>query len=221
MIGLARTRADLQRADSRAEAAGSEHLRFSRLCRYERRHIRANLVPVGEDQASHLELSREITRPFQRPVWRGLPGAQGPVHSDAQGAGHGPPQDVEILPQRHRPGRHAGRSAPSARACSPIPRVCGEQDAGHRSFCNLFAFHQLVSPPEVQEKVAHDCRLAQIGCVDDKALIADELIATLEPIRKTSRSVPRPKRQGELLNVLRKGSREAARACRGNDGPGT
>ena len=47
---------------------------------------RADFVPVGEDQASHLELSREITRRFNSRLRPGLSRAQGAVHADAQGA---------------------------------------------------------------------------------------------------------------------------------------
>ena len=62
---------------------------------------RANFVPVGEDQASHLEMSREIVRRFNQLLRRRLPRAAAAVHGDAEGAGARRPQDVEVVRQHH------------------------------------------------------------------------------------------------------------------------
>ena len=88
------------------------------------------------------------------------------------------------------------------------PQRVRRDDVGHPDTCNLFQFHRLVSPPETQEKVARECRLAQIGCVEDKALIADQLIAFLEPMRLRREEVMRD--PGGLLEILRLGSARAA-----------
>ena len=45
---------------------------------------KASMVPVGKDQAAHLELSREIVRALQRPLRRDVPGAQGGLHRGAR-----------------------------------------------------------------------------------------------------------------------------------------
>ena len=64
---------------------------------------KATLVPVGADQVTHLELTREIARQVQLPLRRGLPRAEAAPHRGGQGGGHRRPQDVEELRQRHRP----------------------------------------------------------------------------------------------------------------------
>ena len=168
---------------------------------------RADFVPVGEDQASHLELSREITRRFNgrfgevfpepKALFTPTPKVPG-IDGRKMSKSYGNAIDLADTPDEIRA---------KCKSMFTDPTRLRRTDAGHPETCNLFAFHQLVSPPEVQEKVAHECRLAQIGCVDDKVLIADQLIAFLEPIRKR-REVFASDR-GELLNVLRKGSEKA------------
>ena len=71
------------------------------------------------------------------------------------------------------------------------PERIRRKDPGHPETCNLFQFHRLVSPAEVQDRVERECRLAQIGCVDDKRLLADQLIEFLAPIRERREQILR------------------------------
>jgi tryptophanyl-tRNA synthetase len=79
------------------------------------------------------------------------------------------------------------------------------KDPGHPDACNLFEFHKLVSPPDVQERVAHQCRAAEIGCVDDKKLLAQILIDYLEPMRKRRAELDRD----TVFDILVEGSKKA------------
>jgi tryptophanyl-tRNA synthetase len=168
---------------------------------------RAEFVPVGEDQASHLELSREITRRFNgkfgnvfpepkalfTPTPR-VPGLDGRKMSKS----YGNAIDLADSPDEIRA---------KCKSMFTDPTRLRRTDPGHPDTCNLFAFHELVSSPEVKEQVRRECPLAQIGCVDDKSLVADQLIAFLDPIRKRREEFASDK--GELLNILRKGSETA------------
>ena len=58
---------------------------------------KASLVPVGKDQAAHLELSPRDRPRLQHPLWRDVPGAAGRLHRGAGRAGHRRRQeDVEV-----------------------------------------------------------------------------------------------------------------------------
>jgi tryptophanyl-tRNA synthetase len=176
---------------------------------------RADLVPVGEDQASHLEISREITRRFNSfyspadPVFPEpqalftptpkVPGIDGRKMSKSYGNAinlSDPPEEIR-------------------RKCMSMftdPTRIRRTDPGHPETCNLFAFHRLLSPPELALRVERECRAAEIGCVDDKKLIAEQIIAFLEPMQK--RRAEALSDPGALLELLRRGSRKARERAR-------
>ena len=85
-------------------------------------------------------------------------------------------------------------------------------DPGHPESCNLYEFHKLLSPTDVAERVARECRTATIGCVDDKKLLAEQLNAFLEPIQRRRAELLRER--GALLTLLREGSERARERAR-------
>lgn len=173
---------------------------------------RAQFVPVGEDQASHLELSREIARRFNSyygeifPEPKALftptpkvPGLDGRKMSKS----YGNTIDLSDTPEE---------VTAKCREMFTDPQRIRRKDAGHPETCNLFQFHRLFSTPDLQEKVASECRRAQIGCVDDKQLIADQINSFLEPIR--ARRAELLKSRDTLLDILNEGSAKAAERAR-------
>jgi tryptophanyl-tRNA synthetase len=59
-----------------------------------------------------------------------------------------------------------------------------KKDPGTPEICNLYHLHKYFSPPETVELVAQNCRGARWGCLDCKRVLADNMIATLAPIRE-------------------------------------
>ncbi len=173
---------------------------------------RAQFVPVGEDQASHLELSREITRRFNS--------LYGNVFPEPKALFTKTPKVPGL------DGRKMSKSYDNAINLSDPPAVVRQKcmtmftdptrvrksDPGHPESCNLFEFHKLLSPPELQERVARDCRAATIGCVEDKKLLAEEIVALLEPIQQRRQELLRER--GALLSLLRDGSEKARERAR-------
>jgi len=169
---------------------------------------RGDMVPVGEDQASHLELSRELARRFNTYYGDTLPEPQ---------ALFTPAAKVPGLDGR-KMSKSYGNTINIADSPDEIRRKCKSMftdparvrrdDPGHPDTCNLFQFHRLLSPREMQERVANECRLAQIGCVEDKVLIADQIIAFLEPMRLRREELMND--PVGLLDILRRGSERAA-----------
>jgi tryptophanyl-tRNA synthetase len=168
---------------------------------------RADYVPVGEDQASHLELSRELVRRFN--------GFYGDVFPEPRAL---------FTPSPRVPGldgRKMSKSYGNAINVSDPPEAIREKcmkmftdperlrrtDPGRPEVCNLFEFHKLVSPAEVQADVALRCRAAEIGCVDDKRLIAERIIEYLRPMRERREELARDR--GAVLAMLEAGSARA------------
>ena len=150
---------------------------------------KADLVPVGEDQVAHVELSREIVRRFNNfyPLPEGgavfpepqayltpsprLPGLDGRKMSKSYG-------NAILLSEPEREVRK------KVAAMMTDPARKRRTDPGNPEVCPVFDYHKLVSPPEVIAWSDHGCRTAGIGCVECKQAMADGLVKLLNPIQQ-------------------------------------
>jgi tryptophanyl-tRNA synthetase len=166
---------------------------------------RAHFVPVGEDQASHLEISREIVRRFNSyygdifPEPRALftptpkvPGIDGRKMSKSYGNAINLSDPPEVIFAK-------------CKQMFTDPQRLTRKDPGRPEVCNLYEFHKLMSPPDIQERVAHQCRAAEIGCVDDKKLLAEIIIKYLEPMQRRRAELDRD----TIYDILVEGSKKA------------
>ena len=169
---------------------------------------RADAVPVGEDQAAHLELSREIVRRFNN--------FYGPVFPEPQALFTETPK-VPGLDGRKMSKSYENTirlTAPADEIRARVmemftdPNRVRRKDPGNPDICNLFQFHKIFSDAETRDRVDRQCRAAEIGCVDDKKLLADIMITTLEPIRKRREEIDRD--PSIVWDVLREGNRKAS-----------
>jgi tryptophanyl-tRNA synthetase len=145
---------------------------------------RSNFVPVGEDQASHLEICREIIRRFN--------GFYGPVFPEPK-ALYTPTPKVNGVDGRKMSKSYnntigvteaAESVAEKVMAMVTDPARVRRQDPGNPDVCNLFPFHRLFSPPDEVTVVDRECRTAARGCVDCKRHLIGNLNAALEPFRR-------------------------------------
>jgi tryptophanyl-tRNA synthetase len=168
---------------------------------------RAAFVPVGEDQAAHLELSREIVRRFNNFYGEVFPEPQ-PLFTATPKV---PGLDGRKMSKSYGNTISLTASADEIRKLVMTmftdPNRVRRTDAGNPDICNLFQFHRLFSSPEVVERVDRECRTAMIGCVDDKKLLAEIVIEALAPIRKRREEIDRD--PGYVWSVLRAGSDKA------------
>ena len=168
---------------------------------------RAHFVPVGEDQASHLELSREIVRRFNN--------FYGPVFPEPQVLLTATPKvpglDGRKMSKSYGNTIGLTASADEIRALVLTmftdPNRIRRKDPGNPDICNLFQFHKLFSDEATIARVDHDCRTAQIGCVDDKKMLAEIIIENLRPIRERREAIDRD--PSIVWNALREGGRRA------------
>jgi tryptophanyl-tRNA synthetase len=168
---------------------------------------RANYVPVGEDQASHLELSREIVRRFNNFYGEVFPEPQ-PLFTATPKV---PGLDGQKMSKSYKNTIPLTASADEVRALVMTmftdPNRIRRKDAGNPDICNLFHFHKLFSDDETIARVDRECRTAQIGCVDDKKLLAEIMIETLRPIRARREEIDRD--PAIVWDTLREGNRRA------------
>ncbi len=184
---------------------------------------RADLVPVGEDQIQHLELSREIARKWNAEFGRGesfFPEPQ-PILTEAK--------RITGLDGQAKMSKSLGNTIglldtpeeiwQKLRPAKTDPARVTRRDPGTPEVCNIYHLHKYFSPPETVAVVAENCRGAKWGCLDCKRVLADNMIATLAPIRdRALRLQSEPERLEEILgdgaSVARRLAAETMREVR-------
>ncbi len=178
---------------------------------------KADLVPVGEDQVAHVELTREIARRFNS-FYR-LP----------QGGRVFPEPQAYLAPSPRLPGLDGRKMSksygnallldePESAIRQKIATMMTDParvrriDPGNPDVCPVFDYHKAISPPEVIAWSDHGCRTAAIGCLDCKKAMADGLIKILQPIQERRRQYEEaPERAWQVLEA----GAERARAVSG------
>jgi tryptophanyl-tRNA synthetase len=144
---------------------------------------KASLVPVGKDQAAHLELSREIVRAFNHRYGETFPEMQA-VFTDAptvigtDGARKmsksvGNTIDILADPEVIRK-QVMGMVTDTERILRTQP--------GRPEVCNVCQLHRFFG--DDFESIWDGERTARTGCVDTKRLLAERLIAHYAPARE-------------------------------------
>ena len=146
---------------------------------------RADLVPVGEDQVQHLELSREIAR-----RWNARFGAE-----------FFPEPQAKLTPARRimgldgsakmskSMGNTVGLLEPpdsvweKLRPAVTDPARVRRTDPGTPEVCNIYHLHRAFSPPGVVANVETHCRTAGWGCIECKKVLFEQVNKELAPIR--------------------------------------
>jgi tryptophanyl-tRNA synthetase len=169
-------------------------------------------VPVGVDQAPHVELTREVARRFNH-----LFGAVFPE----------PEIKLTVIPKVPGiDGRKMSKSydnaiyladppavtVPRIRTMVTDPARQRRSDPGNPEVCPVFDLHQIFTPPAERERLATGCRTAGIGCLDCKGVLLEHLMPTLDTIRERRAGfAARPERIREVLHTGSAAARETAR----------
>jgi len=146
---------------------------------------RADAVPVGEDQAQHLEFTREVARRFNTKfgqyfaepktiIGRGkrVMGLDGVGKmSKSMNNFIGLTEPAEAVWEKLRPAK-----TDEARQ--------RRSDPGDPFKCNIYSYHELVTGDEQLAEIRQGCTTAGIGCIDCKKILAANLEKVVAPIRE-------------------------------------
>ncbi len=154
---------------------------------------RADLVPVGEDQVQHLELTRVITRRWNAQYGRG--------------EDYFPEPQPLLTPARRIMGldgqtkmskslnNYIGLLETSAeiwaklRPAATDPARQRRTDPGTPEVCNIYHLHRAFSDAATVEEVAVNCRTAGWGCIDCKKVLHKSIDTELTPIRRRAAEI--------------------------------
>ncbi len=169
---------------------------------------KAEVVPVGEDQSAHLELTREMARRFNSFYGAILPEPQ-----------------IMLTPTPKVPGtdgRKMSKSLDNSIYISDPPEAIWEKlrtmitdparerlvDPGEPEKCPVWDIHKVFNNDEEEKaEIAKGCRTAGIGCVDCKRKLLAHVERVMGPIReRRARFESKPEL---LLDILSEGAKRA------------
>ena len=161
---------------------------------------KADVVPVGEDQLPHLELSREIVRRFNNMFGDTFPEPQAKLTEAPLIVGLDGQQKMSKSLDNHID-MAATPEETRKRVLSAFtdPQRTHRDIPGRPEVCNVYSLHKIFNPGE-SEVVYDECTTARRGCVDCKAQLAEGMNRDLEPLRERRREYEsRPEYVAELL----------------------
>jgi len=141
-------------------------------------------VPVGVDQVPHVEITREIARRFNYFYGDIFPEPESILTDTSKILG----LDRRKMSKSYNNAIFLSDSpdeitAKVAKMLTDIQRA-RKSDPGNPDVCNVFEFHKLYSDGQTIERINRECRNAEIGCVDCKQIMAQNLTKALEPLRE-------------------------------------
>jgi tryptophanyl-tRNA synthetase len=169
---------------------------------------RATVVPVGVDQASHLEFAREIVRTFNFRTKR-----QALVEPQMKNTEYPKVLGTDGVQKMSKSlNNHIELAATPEETQQRVmtmvtdPQRARRSDPGRPEVCNVFTLHQTFSPNEVP-MIERECRAAGIGCVDCKKMLAKNLNEYLDPFRQRRAELGR--NPAEVWDILHDGAARA------------
>jgi tryptophanyl-tRNA synthetase len=145
---------------------------------------KAHYVPVGKDQAAHLELAREIVRAFNSRYGELFPEPQA-VFSEAPIV-KGTDGDSKMSKSLGNVIEIFADEAVIRRQVMSMVTDTQRQrrsDPGRPEVCNVCQLHRIFSPHDYQA-IWEGERTARTGCVDTKKLLADRMLAHFAEARE-------------------------------------
>ena len=174
---------------------------------------KSDVVPVGVDQAPHIEFAREIVRSFNyrfgtkaliEPQMKNteIPKVLGIDGKDKMGKSLN--NHIELASTPEETGKRVMQMVTD-------PARLRRNDPGNPDVCNVFSMHKVFSSAEEVETINQDCRTAALGCVDCKKRFAANLNKNLEPFRaQRSEIASKPEQVWDILHDGAKRARELA-----------
>ena len=172
------------------------------------------LVPVGEDQLPLIEQCREIVRKFNSIYGEGILKEPEAVLSSTK--------RIKGLDGNEKMGKSLGNAIYLSDSEEEIikkvmgavtdPNRIKKDDLGNPDICMVAYYHNLFSSEEDCTKVCSECRAGKRGCVACKKELANNIIATLRPIREKRKYYE--EHIEEVDRILKEGTEKARKTAK-------
>ena len=175
---------------------------------------KSDVVPVGIDQAPHLEFAREVVRSFNyryntsvliEPQMKNteIPKVLGIDGREKMGKSLNNHIELASSPEE---------TQQRVMMMVTDPNRMKRTDPGNPDICNVFSMHKIFTPEADVAMINVECRRAGIGCVDCKKRYAENLNKALQPFRdKRAQLAADPNYVTDVLHDGAKRARAIAR----------
>ncbi len=168
----------------------------------------ADVVPVGEDQQQHLELTRQIARKWNSRYGDYLKEPDALIGSGGRIMG---------LDGKAKMSKSLGNTVgilaepdevwAQVRTAVTDPQRVKLTDPGRPEVCNVFSLHKLVTDAAKIPDIDYKCRTAGRGCIDCKRILADSIVELFRPFRERATELRAD--PGEVWAALARGADQA------------
>ncbi len=168
----------------------------------------ADLVPVGEDQIPHIELSRKIVRKFNDMYGTHITEPEARLSAVSRLSG---------LDGNAKMGKSLGNAIylsdtpaeidQKVRMAVTDPARITKSIPGNPDICNVAKYHKIFTPDQY-DNICSMCRTAQIGCVACKKILTTSLNTLLDPMRE--RCAYYEGHRDEVRQIILEGSARAS-----------
>lgn len=171
---------------------------------------RANLVPVGEDQVAHVEMTREIARRFNHLYSTVFPEPQAKLTKTSRLPGTDGKKMSKSLGNCIYISDEDEAVSAKVRKMVTDPQKIRKGDPGRPEVCSVFAYHEIFNKEQTGE-ITPGCSSGDLGCVDCKSKLARAIGKRLEPLRQRRRQYAGD--PDKVRSLLLDGSRVAAQTA--------
>src|SRR5215208_1156887 len=170
---------------------------------------KSDIVPVGIDQAPHLEFAREIVRSFNYRYNTKVLIEPQVKHTEVKKVLgiDGKAKMSKSLNNHIELAATPEETTARVREMVTDPTRMRRTDPGNPDVCNVYSMHKIFSPTEEVQMVNVECRRAGIGCVDCKKRLAANMNMHLEPFR--ARRAELAAHPNDVQDVLNDGGKRA------------
>lgn len=179
---------------------------------------KAEIVPVGEDQLQHLELTREIARRFNKRFGQTFPEPKAILTKTPRVMSLVDP--TKKMSKSDDPNSYIALTDSKETIWKKLSTAVTDParkrkiDPGTPAKCNIYQLHKNFSSNLELKKITEGCQKAKIGCLECKRKLAENIFKQLRPIQEKRKKLE--ENPEKIKKILANGSKKAKKIAEKN-----